>query len=637
MLRTAIVHCAVALAASVGSAQVASVPSEFAAYQRDKLALEADPGLVSIPNSVLVQFDLQAPRADVAAALGGAEARVVRAYSLVPGLVHVRTSLPVDQALAALAASPSVLTAEPDYVQRQVATPNDTYYGLEWGLHNTGQTIQGQVGVADADIDMPEVWDITTGDPNFVIAVIDSGTQWTHPDLDGNIWSNPGEIAGNGVDDDGNGYVDDVRGWDFYSGDNNPDDGDGHGTHTAGTIGAEGNNGTGVAGVNWRCRIMPLRFLGPFGGSTSDAIAAVEYAAGKGVKVSNNSWGGGPYSSGLFNAINASKGVGHIFVAAAGNAGTNNDSSPFYPANYNLDNVISVAATDNRDALASFSNYGASTVDLGAPGVNIASTYTGSSYVWSSGTSMAAPHVSGVVALVYQQNPGFTYSQVVGKILDSVRPVSALDGRCVTGGVLNALAALSGGGGGNTAPSVAITAPVDGSSYTEGDTIVFVGSAADGEDGDLSASIVWTSNLDGAIGSGASFATAALSVGTHVVTASVTDSGNLTGDDTVSVVVDPPAGTIPNAPSDVVATNNRNRSATVTWSDNSDNESSFEIQRQRLRRGSWNQTTSFTVGANTTSFTNSGITGTYRYRVRAGNAAGDSAWSAWAEVEVTRR
>ena len=286
--------------------------------------------------------------------------------------------------------------------------PNDTYFNLEWGLHNTGQTIQGQVGIADADIDCPEAWDLSTGNASFVIADIDTGMQWTHPDLDGNVWSNPGEIAGNGIDDDGNGYIDDTRGWDFYSVDNNPDDGDGHGTHTAGTIGAEGNNGIGVVGVNWQCKIMPLRFLGPFGGSTSDAILAVNYAAAKGVRVSNNSWGGGGFSQGLFDAINAAKAVGHVFVAAAGNNGSNNDSSPFYPASYNLDNLISVAATDNRDNRASFSNYGAVSVDLGAPGVNVASTYTASGYAYLSGTSMATPHVTGVVALVEALNPSWT-------------------------------------------------------------------------------------------------------------------------------------------------------------------------------------------------------------------------------------
>lgn len=638
MRKSFIVGCAMAIAAGAASAQVVQSPADMAAYQQDKQALEANPGLQFIPHSVLVQFKTKAPQQAVAAALAGAQARVVRTYSLVPGLTHVRTALPVEQAIAALAANPWVEFAEPDFVQRKVATANDTYFSLEWGLHNTGQSIQGQTGIADADIDMPEAWDITTGDPDFVIADIDTGMQWSHPDLDGNVWSNPGEIGGNGIDDDGNGYVDDVRGWDFYSNDNNPDDSDGHGTHTAGTIGAEGNNGQGIAGVNWQCKVMPLRFLGPQGGSTADAIAALNYAAGKGVKVSNNSWGGGGYSSGLYNAINASKSVGHVFCAAAGNNGSNNDSSAFYPAGYNLDNIISVAATDNRDAMASFSNYGATTVDLGAPGVNIASCYTGSGYVWMSGTSMATPHVTGVVALVYQRNPGFSYSQVVSKILSTTRPVSSLSGRCVTGGVLNALAALAGGGGGsNTAPTVAISSPANGSSFNQGTSITFSGSATDTEDGSLTGSIAWTSSRDGSIGSGGSFSTSTLSVGTHVITASVTDSGGLSDTDTVTISVNA-VGSIPNPPTEVTATNNRNRTATVAWTDNSNNETSFQIERQKKNKnGSWGSSSFYTVGANATSYTNNSGTGTFQYRVRARNSAGDSAWSAWAQVTVTRR
>lgn len=638
MRRFVAAGCAVALAAATGYAQVVSSPAALAAYQRDKAALAANPDMEFIPGSLLVKFAEKTPQGAVAQALGGAQSSLVRTYSLVPGLTHVRAGVPVDRAMAALAANPWVEYVEPDYVVRTTATtPNDTYYGLQWGLHNTGQDIRGVLGTADADIDMPEAWDITTGDQSFVVAVIDTGTQWSHPDLDANIWSNGGEIAGNGVDDDGNGYVDDVRGWDFYNNDNNPDDGDGHGTHTAGTVGAEGNNGTGVVGVNWNCRVMPLRFIGPFGGSTSDAVAALDYAVAKGVKVSNNSWGGGGYSSAMYNAIANARAAGHVFVAAAGNDGVNTDSSAHYPSSYNLDNIISVAATDNRDGLAGFSNYGANSVDIGAPGVDIASTYSGNGYVWSSGTSMAAPHVAGVVALVYQQNPGFTYSQVIDKVLSTARPTSALSGKCVTGGVLNAFAALSGGGGGggNTAPTVTISSPADSATFAEGSSVTFTGSAIDAEDGDLSASITWTSNLDGAIGSGASFTTSTLSAGTHTVTASVSDSGNLGATDTVNVIIEQ-SGSIPAAPSNAAASNNGDGTATITWADNSDNEQTFEIQREFLHRsGSWRGTTSITVGVNATSYVDSSGSGTFRYRVRASNAAGDSAFTAWAQVDVT--
>lgn len=627
---------------ATANAQVISSRAQMAEFARDKAALNANPDLVAIPNSILVKFRTDTPALTANAALSAADATIARTFSLVPGLTHARTNQPLDRALAALRANPWVEYAEPDFVQRPLATtPNDSFYNLQWGLHNTGQSIRNITGVADADIDMPEAWDIIRNAPNTVIAVLDSGTQWSHPDLAANIWSNPGEIAGNGVDDDGNGFIDDIRGWDFYEADNNPDDLDGHGTHVAGTIGAVGNNGAGVVGVAWSARIMPLRFLGPNGGSTSDAIAAVNYAVMMGVKVSNNSWGGGGFSTALYNAISNAGANNHVFVAAAGNSGLNTDNSPAYPASYNLPNIVSVAATDNRDAIASFSNYGVTTVDLGAPGVDIASTYTGSGYVWLSGTSMASPHVAGVVALLQTQNPAWSASQVINRILTTTRPTAAMNGRTVTGGVLNAFAALSGNGGGgpvNTAPTVDIATPANNASFTQGASVSFSASAADAEDGALSASITWTSSRDGAIGSGASFSTTSLSVGTHTVTASVTDSGNLTTTDTVTVVVNAPAGTAPAAPSNITTTNNRNRTATVRWSDNSNNETSFQIERQkRNNNGTWGSTTLLTAGANATSLVNNSGTGTFRYRVRARNASGDSAWTAYSQVTVTRR
>jgi len=311
-------------------------------------ALIQNPDLEFHPASILVQFETGTPELARQRARQIVHASVVRSYHIVPGLEQWAISMDVPQAIALVSAMPGVEFAEPDFVQHAINTPNDQFIGLQWGINNTGQSIRGVNGVPDADIDGFEAWDTFTGDQNFVIAVIDTGTQWDHPDLDANIWNNPAEVV-NGVDDDGNGFVDDVRGWDFFDNDNNPTDSDGHGTHTAGTIGAEGNNSIGVAGVNWQCKLMPLRFLGPNGGFTSDAIAAVQYATDMGVKVSNNSWGGGGFSSGLYNAINASKAVGHIFVAAAGNSGQNTDSNPHYPSSYDLDNIIAVAATDNRD------------------------------------------------------------------------------------------------------------------------------------------------------------------------------------------------------------------------------------------------------------------------------------------------
>lgn len=237
-------------------------------------------------------------------------------------VVDLPSDLPVEEAVETYEASPDVEYAEPDYILQplQTTSANDSDYPKLYGLNNTGQT----GGTADADVDAPEAWNTTTGDTLTVVAVIDEGVDINHPDLKNNIWTNSGETAGNGIDDDKNGYVDDVNGWDFYNKDRtvyDSGDGDKHGTHVAGTIAAEGNNSLGVVGVNWKAKIMPLKFLGPDGGYTSDAAAAIDYAVNKGVKISNNSWGGGAANQTLLDAIKRADIAGHLFVAAAGNAG----------------------------------------------------------------------------------------------------------------------------------------------------------------------------------------------------------------------------------------------------------------------------------------------------------------------------
>ncbi|MFC1715382.1 S8 family serine peptidase [Candidatus Poribacteria bacterium] len=329
-----------------------------------------------------------------------------------------------------------VKSVEPDYMLFPDLTPNDPRYGDLWGMHNTGQS----GGTPDADINAPEAWDITTGD-SVLIAVIDTGAYIDHEDLVGNIWTNPDETL-DGVDNDRNGYIDDVDGWDFYYNDNTVFDSstyDDHATHVAGTIAGLGNNGTGVVGVNRQAQIMVLKFLGPPGGYTSDAIAAIQYARDKGARVINASWGGGGFSPDLRDAIQNS---GALFVAAAGNNGRDTDAVPYYPANYSLANIISVAATDRNDQLASFSNRGATSVDLGAPGVSILSTTPNNTYSYFNGTSMATPHVSGVAALILSQSPGLNPVEVKDQILSSVDPIPALAGITVTEGRLNAANAL---------------------------------------------------------------------------------------------------------------------------------------------------------------------------------------------------
>ncbi len=632
--------CSLILGSGIASAAPTTIHSAqdaINALNKGRQALEANPALTQIPNQILVRFTSDDP-AVTNAARTLVSAQLIRKFKGVERLEHLEVSMPVDRAIAMLEALPFVEYAEPDYVVHAVAQPNDQFISLQWGVNNTGQDIRGVLGTADADIDGFEAWDTRTNASGVIVAVIDSGTQWDHPDLDDNIWTNSGEIPGNGIDDDNNGYIDDVRGWDFYNNDNNPDDSDGHGTHTAGTVGAEGNNGIGVAGVAWDVQIMPLRFIGPFGGSTSDAIAAVNYAVDNGAQISNNSWGGGGFSTAMRDAISNAAAADHLFVAAAGNDGVNTDNSPHYPSSYNNDNIISVAATDNRDRLASFSNYGSNSVDIGAPGVDIASTYNGSSYVWSSGTSMAAPHVAGAAAILLAQNPSWSYAQIRDRIYSTARPTSAMNGTTAIGGVLNLDAALDGGGGnpGNTAPSASIASPSNGATFTQGDSVTFSGSASDNEDGNLSGSLVWTSNRDGQIGTGASFSTASLSVGNHTITASVDDSGGLSASDSVSITVESNASP-PAAPSGVSASNNNDGSATVSWSDNANDEDGYEVQRESQKRnGSWRGTTTVaSTSADATQITDNSGTGTFRYRVRAFNAAGNSAWSGWVEVTVT--
>jgi len=285
--------------------------------------------------------------------------------------IKLPDSADMKEAIAYYRSKPDVEYAEPNYIVRKAVIPNDSGFTQQWGLNNAGQT----GGTIDADIDAPEAWDITAGSNNIVIAVIDTGVAYGHPDLAGNIWQNTDEIPANGVDDDGNGYVDDVYGWDFIDNDGYPEDLDSHGTHVAGIIASRGNNGTGGTGVMWSAKIMALRFLGVTGvGDVANAAQAIIYAADNGARIINASWGGYDYSTPLYNAIDYARSKGVLFVAAAGNDAQNIDGSPFYPAGFTLPNILSVAASDSNDNLAYFSNYGATSVDLAAPGVAIYST-----------------------------------------------------------------------------------------------------------------------------------------------------------------------------------------------------------------------------------------------------------------------
>ena len=344
---------------------------------------------------------------------------------------------------------PEVEYAEPNYIYQHFSTSNDTYFtnGSLWGMYGDATSPANQFGSQAG-----EAWAAGhTGSGTVYVGIIDEGYMYTHEDLVANVGTNPDEIAGNGVDDDNNGYIDDVYGWDFDGNNNSIFDGTGddHGTHVAGTIGGVGGNKIGVAGICWNVKLLDAKFLGKRGGTTANAIKAVDYFTGlkeNGLNIvaTNNSWGGGGFSQGLKDAIDRANAAGILFIAAAGNDGTNNDVTDSYPSNYDSSNVIAVAAITSTGALASFSQYGATTVDIGAPGYGIWSTVPKSSkgkiisgYASYSGTSMATPHVTGAAALYASTHPGATAAQIKTAILSSAVPTASLSGKCVTGGRLN--------------------------------------------------------------------------------------------------------------------------------------------------------------------------------------------------------
>ena len=422
---------------------------------------------VLVPGELIVGFKSGVSDSAQAAALSQAGATNKKAFKQIRARLVRGPEKKLAAIQKALASDPRVAYVEPNHVLTINSIPNDPSFSQLWGLNNTGQT----GGTADDDIDAPEAWDVSTGSSNVVVAVVDTGVDFSHPDLAAQQWVNPGENCGssdpgnlcaqasNGVDDDNDGYVDDWRGWDWVSNDNNPFDDHDHGTHVSGTIGAVGNNGIGVAGVNWNVKIMALKFLNSQGsGDTAGAISATLFAADHGARIASNSWGGGPYDQGLFNAIEYGARKGMLFVAAAGNDSSNNDTTPSYPASYDSPAVVSVAATDDNDNLAYFSNYGAQSVDLAAPGVNILSTTPGNTYSTFSGTSMATPHVSGAAALVAAAFPGATLYGTKALLISTVDQRASLAGDVVTGGRLNVENAL----GCSNVPEVVFTSPANG-------------------------------------------------------------------------------------------------------------------------------------------------------------------------------
>ncbi len=458
------------------------------------------------------------------------------------------SSMPAKNALEKLKGHSAVLYAEPDYMVHADVMPNDSRFDELWGMHNTGQT----GGTDDADIDAPEAWEISTGSSNVVVGVIDTGVDHSHPDLASNAWVNPGEIAGDGIDNDGNGYIDDVHGINAITDAGDPMDDNGHGTHVSGTIGATGNNSEGVVGVNHEVSIVGCKFLDASGsGSTSDALKCMDYMValknnGVNLRVLNNSWGGGGSSQAMIDAINASEAADILFVAAAGNDAVDNDANPHYPSSYEHDSVLSIASTTHTDGMSGFSQWGLTSVDMGAPGSAILSTVPGGGYDSYSGTSMATPHVAGAAALVLSVNPELNVIELKELLMNSGDDNAALDGKTVSGKRLNIHTALidadpTPGFGLSVTPSSVLLTAGETASYT------FDVSSIAEWDGDIALSL--TDSLGSAslsastITPGESFTltaptTADTAWGDYSFTVTAT-SGELIKEKTVSLYVNP--------------------------------------------------------------------------------------------------
>lgn len=615
---------------------------------RNSISAESSPGITMasilqamqkgryIEGEIIVKFrkDQRSSAQALHRAMGST---VLKRFAMIPDMeiVKLPRGVSVKEGIIKYMSDPSIEYAEPNYIRKISKVPDDTYFNQQWSLLNTGQFS----GTPGSDIKATGAWDINTGSSSVVIAVIDTGMDYNHPDLVQNRWVNEAEIPDNGIDDDGNRKVDDRYGWDFTScakfdpvtgrcstpknPDKDPMDDNGHGTHVAGIIGASGNNGTGIAGVMWNVRLMPLKILNADGeGSIADEIAALDYAVmlknrGIDIKAINASFGGGVYSAAAFDAISRVNNAGIIFVTAAGNGGDdgigdNNDITPSYPGNYNLPNIIAVAATDQNDNLATFSNYGLNTVHVAAPGVHILSIIpSGLSYY--SGTSMATPHVTGLIGLLYSEYPNFSPSQIKSTIMRYVDILPSLSGKIKSGGRINAYKAIS-----------SLLSPVGfGASSISSNAISLQWTdRATGEDGyrlerktgngsyALIASLPQnsTSYGDTNLTDGLSY-TYRIKAYTDIAESNYSDE----------IVMITPL----KAPSNLSVTTGVT-DATLTWTDNSASEEGYRIERKGPD-GVF--TLIATVGANVTTYTDINLqqATTYTYRVKAFNSiAGES-------------
>lgn len=586
-----------------------------------------------VAGEVLIKTFVGASSADVRAIEALADADRDEVLSQMPSgsirRIHSR-SLTTEALVAALAHNPHVEYVEPNYLVYAIATPNDPRYGELWGLKNIGQVIQGVAGKAGADIKAEGAWDVTTGTSTVVVGVVDTGIDYNHTDLAANAWSNPGGIGGCAAG---------THGFNAITKTCDPKDDQYHGTHVAGTIGASGNNAVGVVGVNWTTSLMGLKFLNSAGsGTTADAISAIDFAvnakiAGVNVRVLSNSWGGGGFSQALLDEINKAGASDILFVAAAGNSASDNDVSPHYPSSYNSNYVLAVAATDNNDQLASFSNWGATSVDIGAPGVDILSCQPGNLYQYLSGTSMATPHVSGAAALILAKT-NLPVLSLKSQILNNVDPIPSLSGMVLTGGRLNVCKAIGsttcgGAPPDTTAPTTSITAPANGA--TVSGTTTVTASASDNVG--VTKVEFYLDNVPQATDTTSPYSwswnTTTSTNGSHALNSKAYDAAaNVGTSATVTVTVSNVADTTPpTAPTNLVAAQpaqgNSKRKLNLAWTASTDNVgvTGYKIWRSTSATGPFSQIAT----ATTTSYTNAGLTSgtTYYYYVQAFDAAGN--------------
>ena len=550
-------------------------------------------------------------------------ATVVKTYDSIDNLQLVRLTPGSDvaEAIDQYRSRPDVLYAEPDWIVHAIDTiPDDTDFDDLWGLHNTGQS----GGTADADIDAPAAWDLGTGSSEVIVVVIDTGVDYNHEDLAGNMFQNTPDCNTNGVDDDGNGFVDDCYGIDTVNNDSDPIDDHDHGTHVSGTIGAVGNNSVGVTGVNWNVSIMACKFLNSSGsGPTSGAIDCLAYidtmydAGHTNIVTSNNSWGGGGFSQALKDAIDSNRERGILTIFAAGNSGTDNDLDPSYPSNYFLPNIIAVAATDRNDGIAGFFQFGSTSVHIGAPGVAILSTTPNDTYQSFNGTSMAAPHVAGVAALMRAQNPSWDWLDIKNRILAGGDDTSAMSDKTVTGKRLNVVGLLTCS---NSVVNARLQPLKDRLFQLAGDTVNLASLHINCGDPNGSVSVSVSSSAgtstidleDDGLGND-QVAGDGIYSGTYTVSTATDQSLTFPGGDVVDILFAPTNLTATTPPTGVGQINLSWEGSEVSPPFN------FHVERARAGTGSWSVIAYTTV----LSYLNVGLAcnTTYDYRVRVGGYA----------------